>query len=350
MLNGSTRLDYTNYYEMLPSNALDRALFLEADRMGWPVVTEENLANQIAVVKEEIRVNVLNEPYGGFPWLTLAPVLYETWANAHDGYGSFEDLEQRHLDDARDFFDAYYAPGNAVLAVTGDFEVDQAAELVHRPLRRRCPSGPCRPAPTSTSRPRRPSGAGSRRTTWPRHRPSRSAGGCPTLPTSTPTCPTSWSASALTSGDASRLRRRLVQDDRLATDVGAHLGLMEDAFDVRNPCAFVIEAHHPGEVTTDRVVAAVDEELDRLATDGIDDDELTRVTARLRYGLLQGSDNVLRRALSIASYEQQRGRAELTHEMPDLLEQVTADQVATAAGALRPDVRARLDLIAGGAA
>ena len=95
VLNGSTRLDYTNYYEMLPSNALDRALFLEADRMGWPAVTEENLANQIAVVKEEIRVNVLNEPYGGFPWLTLAPVLYESWANAHDGYGSFEDLEQR---------------------------------------------------------------------------------------------------------------------------------------------------------------------------------------------------------------------------------------------------------------
>ena len=132
VLNGSTRLDYTNYYEMLPSNALDRALFLEADRMGWPAVTEENLANQIAVVKEEIRVNVLNEPYGGFPWLTLAPVLYETWANAHDGYGSFEDLSQASLDDARDFFDAYYAPGNAVLAVTGDFEVDHAAELVHR--------------------------------------------------------------------------------------------------------------------------------------------------------------------------------------------------------------------------
>ncbi len=111
VLNGSTRLDYTNYYEMLPSNALDRALFLEADRMGWPAVTEENLANQIAVVKEEIRVNVLNEPYGGFPWLTLAPVLYESWSNAHDGYGSFADLESATLEDARDFFDKYYAPG-----------------------------------------------------------------------------------------------------------------------------------------------------------------------------------------------------------------------------------------------
>src|SRR5207342_1662926 len=71
VLNGSTRLDYTNYYEVLPSNALERALFLEADRMRAPAVNEENLANQIAVVKEEIRVNVHNQPYRGFPWLTL---------------------------------------------------------------------------------------------------------------------------------------------------------------------------------------------------------------------------------------------------------------------------------------
>ena len=156
-------------------------------------------------------------------------------------------------------------------------------------------------------------------------------------------------ASALATGDASRLRRRLVQDDRVATDVGAHLGLMEDAFDVRNPCAFVIEAHHPGEVTTDRVVTAVDEELDRLATDGMTTDELTRVTARLRSTMLQGGDHLLRRTLAMASYEQQRGRPELTHELPDLVEQVTAEQVAAAAGTLRPDVRARLDLIAGDA-
>jgi predicted Zn-dependent peptidase len=157
-------------------------------------------------------------------------------------------------------------------------------------------------------------------------------------------------ASALATGDASRLRRRLVQDDRLATDVGCHLGLMEDAFDVRNPSPFVLEAHHPGDVPTDKVVAAVDEELDRLATDGVAADELTRVTARLRSALLSGNDNVLRRTLAMASYEQQRGRPELVDEMPALLAEVTAEQVAEAAAALRPDVRGRLDLIAGGAA
>src|ERR671919_1742174 len=110
IVNGSTRFDYTNYFEALPSNALERALFLEADRMRSPAVTEENLANQIAVVKEEIRVNVLNQPYGGFPWLTLPPVLFETLPNAHKGYGGFEDLERAPLDDAQDFFHRYYPP------------------------------------------------------------------------------------------------------------------------------------------------------------------------------------------------------------------------------------------------
>ena len=70
--NGSTHPDYTNYFELLPAGALELALFLEADRMRAPRITQENLENQIAVVQEEIRVNVLNRPYGGFPWITLA--------------------------------------------------------------------------------------------------------------------------------------------------------------------------------------------------------------------------------------------------------------------------------------
>ena len=131
-LNGSTHLDYTDYYEMLPSNALERALFLEADRMRGPAITEENLANQIDVVKEEIRVNVLNRPYGGFPWLKLPPVMFDTFPNAHDGYGSFEDLEAATVHDAQAFFDTYYAAGNAVLTVAGDFDVAEAVMLIER--------------------------------------------------------------------------------------------------------------------------------------------------------------------------------------------------------------------------
>ena len=156
-LNGWTRLDYTNYFEALPSNALERGLFLEADRMRSPAITEENLANQIAVVKEEIRVNVLNRPYGGFPWLTLPPVLFDTFPNAHNGYGGFEDLESATVADAADFFDTYYAPGNAVLCIAGDIDVDEAMELV---AAYSATSGPRRPASLPTSTSRRPPASG----------------------------------------------------------------------------------------------------------------------------------------------------------------------------------------------
>src|ERR1700722_15333308 len=130
--NGSTHFDYTNYFEVLPANALERGLFLEADRMRSPRITEENLANQIAVVKEEIRVNVLNRPYGGFPWLELPPVLYDTFANSHNGYGGFVDLESATVQDASDFFARYYAPANAVLAVGGDLDVDETLAMIDK--------------------------------------------------------------------------------------------------------------------------------------------------------------------------------------------------------------------------
>ena len=348
VLNGSTRLDYTNYFEALPSNALERALFLEADRMRSPAVNEENLANQIAVVKEEIRVNVLNQPYGGFPWLTLPPVLFETFPNAHNGYGGFEDLEAATVENAQGFFARYYAPGNAVLAVGGDFDPDAAMALVHRHFddvpRRTVPDRPDfdEPAPTTERRAEqvdRLAPAPAIALGWRVPDPADLDAYLPHVVLT----------AVLSTGDASRLRRRLVNEDRIATDIGAHVSLMENAFDVRNPTALLIEAHHAPDVKGNRVVKAIDEELDRVATDGVPADELERVQARLSSALLQGADHVMSRTLAMASYEQQRGRAELVGEMPALLAAVTADQVATAAAALRPDARARLDVVPGGA-
>jgi predicted Zn-dependent peptidase len=346
-LNGSTRLDYTNYYEALPSNALERTLFLEADRMRSPRVTDENLANQIAVVKEEIRVNVLNQPYGGFPWLTLPPVLFETFPNAHNGYGGFEDLDSATVEDARDFFDRYYAPGNAVLAVGGDLDPDEAMALVERHFgdvpARAVPDRPDfdEPAPSGERRSEQVDAqapAPAVALGWRVPDPADLAAYLPFVVLT----------SALTTGDASRLRRRLVQESRVATDVASHVGLMEDPFDVRNPTALVLEAHHPGDVAGDRVVSAVDEELDRLATGGPDAGELDRVQARLGSALVQGQDHVLARTLAMAVFEQQRGRAELVGELPGLLAAVDAADVQAAAASLRPDSRARLDVVAGG--
>ena len=119
MLNGSTRTDYTNYFEVLPKQALELALWLEADRMRGPRITRAELDNQRDVVKNEVRVNVLNRPYGGFPWIDMSERAFSNWHNAHNGYGEFGDLDAASLEDARRFFGEYYSPRNAVLAIVG---------------------------------------------------------------------------------------------------------------------------------------------------------------------------------------------------------------------------------------
>ena len=131
-LNGSTRFDFTNYFEILPAHTLETALWAEADRMRGLDITQENLTNQQGVVKNEVRVNVLNQPYGGFPWLDLPQVANENWYNAHNFYGDLNDLDSATLGDVQDFFRTYYAPGNAVLVVVGDFESREAMGWVRR--------------------------------------------------------------------------------------------------------------------------------------------------------------------------------------------------------------------------
>src|SRR3989337_917393 len=130
VLNGSTRFDYTNYFEIMPSHKLETALWAEADRMRGLDITQENLANQQGVVKNEVKVNVLNQPYGGFPWLDMPQFANENWYNAHNFYGDLADLESANLDDVEKFFKTYYSPNNAVLVVTGDFELNEAKQWV----------------------------------------------------------------------------------------------------------------------------------------------------------------------------------------------------------------------------
>jgi predicted Zn-dependent peptidase len=349
MFNGSTHFDYTNYFEALPSNALERGLFLEADRMLSPRITEENLANQIAVVKEEIRVNVLNRPYGGFPWLELPPVLFDTFPNAHNGYGGFVDLESATVGDATDFFHRYYAPANAVLAVAGDLDVDQTVDLIEKhfggiPKRRR----PVRPdfgePPLASER---------RAVTTDAHAPIPAVAIGYRVPDPVAQLDEHLAgvllSEILTEGDASRLQRRLVHQDRVVTDVSAYLGEFGDPFDERDPTAFTITAHYPNPESLERILAAVDEELARVAADGLEPGELDRVRTRTVSVLFREMDAVLSRALEFAKFELIFGRAELISELPDRLTAVTGADVQAAAAALSPERRAVVELIAGGA-
>ena len=130
VLNGSTRFDFTNYFEVMPSHKLETLLWAEADRMRGLAITQENLTNQQGVVKNEVKVNVLNQPYGGFPWLDMPQYANENWYNAHNFYGDLADLDSANLEDVSNFFKSYYSPNNAVIVVVGDFETADAKKWI----------------------------------------------------------------------------------------------------------------------------------------------------------------------------------------------------------------------------
>ncbi|WP_290060144.1 M16 family metallopeptidase [Amycolatopsis solani] len=339
--NGSTHPDYTDYFEVLPSAALERALFLEADRMRAPKLTAENLANQIDVVKEEIRLNVLNRPYGGFPWITLPPVLYSTFPNAHNGYGGFEDLESATVEDCAAFFDTYYAPANAVLTVAGDFEVGAAKDLIEKHFG----DVPHRPAPE------RPSFAEPLPTTELRgetidpHAPLPALGIGYRMPDPINDVDSYLAylvlAGVLTDGDGSRLQQRLVHREPLVVDIGAGAGLF-GPFEARDPDTFTITLIHPHEVPREQVLAALDDELEKLAETPPSDEELRKVTARWTASLHSEHDRLVSRTLALGSFELLYGDASLVYRLADRMSAVTAEAVSAAAKALRPDARAVL--------
>lgn len=130
ILNGSTRFDYTNYFEIVPAHKLETMLWAEADRMRGLAITQESLTNQQGVVKNEVKVNVLNQPYGGFPWLYMPQYAFNNWYNAHNFYGDLADLDAATLDDVSAFFKQYYSPNNAVIVVAGDVDKDKTLAMI----------------------------------------------------------------------------------------------------------------------------------------------------------------------------------------------------------------------------
>jgi zinc protease len=334
VFNGSTHQDYTDYFEVLPAAALERALFLEADRLRAPTLSVENLRNQVDVVKEEIRLNVLNRPYGGFPWILLPPVLYDTFPNAHNGYGDFSELEQASLQDAASFFDTYYAPGNAQVTVAGYLDVDETLKLVEKHFG----DIPARPTPPRPSFAEPVPGAERRQAVPDAHAPLPALAVGYRLPDPGADLDGylghALLASVLGDGEAARLERRLVHADGLVTDVSAGAGLM-GPLDARDPDTFTITAIHPADVDPDRVLGAIDEELDKLAATGPSADELARQVARWSAGLHQENDRVMYRMLGLGARELLYGRAEIGVELPERLAAVTPAQVQAAAATLR---------------
>jgi zinc protease len=276
VLNGTTNYDITNYFESVPSNALERVLWLEADRMRALQVDDENLRNQRDVVKEEVRVNVMNQPYGGFPWLDLPPVAFRNWPNAHNFYGDFADLDAATLADVRTFFHTYYAPNNAVLLMLGDLDPAEAFALAKR-FFGDIPPNPSTPRADVSEPPQ---------TEERRGEVPEKFGTLPAIAigyTSPPRNSPDWYAAAilervLHGGRAGRVFRELVLEKQIAVEADGSA----DTFDANGPTQMVTRLFHKPEFTSDETIAAFDSIIREVQEKGIQEDELDPVKVKFR--------------------------------------------------------------------
>ncbi|WP_128433857.1 M16 family metallopeptidase [Streptomyces cyaneus] len=344
--NAATHHDHTDYHQLVPPGALERVLFLEADRMRALRISAENLRTQVAVVQEEIRLQVTNRPYGGFPWTVLPGVLYDTFPNAHNGYGDLRELERATVAECEAFFAAHYTPANAVLTISGPVDPHHALTLVHRHFGD-IPAHPAAPRPRLTEPPPRGERRGEHRDP---HAPLPAVALGYRMPDPAADLGDYLAhmvlARLLAGGDDARLRRRLVHDGTV-TSVRASCGFF-GPLQARDPDTFLLVAHHPPTTDPEAVPSAVDEELDRLAATGPDPRELAHATARAATALCRSYDDPLTRTRHAGAFALLHDTPHLVTDLPTLLPQVTAESVTHAAKALRTAGRAVLTLIPGG--
>jgi zinc protease len=284
LLNGSTRFDFTNYYQVVPSHAVRRILWGEADRMRGLAIDTGNVNNQRDVVKNEVRVNVINQPYGGFPWIDLPVAANTNWYNAHNFYGDMTDLDSASLKDASSFFRTYYAPNNAVLVVSGDIDVNATKAWIAEYFTK-IPPATLPPKPDLTE----PRQTAEKRVTRVDSLATRPAIGIGYhVPERfTP----EWYAfglldQLLAQGRDSRLYQELVQKRGLTggIDAGINFGLGSQ-FDYQGPMLYEIQAFHDADKSQDAMVAGFDAAIEPLRTTPVDQATLDRAIVKLRSAL-----------------------------------------------------------------
>jgi len=333
VLNGSTMYDVTNYYEAVPSNALGRVLWLEADRMRTLKVDDENLNNQRDVVKEEVRVNVLNQPYGGFPWLDMPPVAFRNWANAHNFYGDFADLDAASLADVRAFFKTYYLPNNAVLLILGDVKLEEGFSLAEKyfadiPAGPKPPfADPAEPAQTEERRGHVEEKFGTL--------PAIAIGYVLPPRRSAEWCAMGLLDQALHGGRAGRIHRNLVLEKQIAVEAD---GGVDDIFGYNGPAQMTTRILHKPEISADATVAAFDAVIREVQEKGITADELEQLKIKWRsdyYAMLEGGRGGYMPKYGLmhllACFSLFDGEPQLVNAILDGFLQVTPEQVQSAA-------------------
>lgn len=277
--NGITTLDRTYFFSTLPANQLEMILFLEADRMRSLDLTQANLDSIRSAVKEERLQRVDNRPYGKTDEIYQG-TLYDNFAYQHPLLGSIDDLNAVSLKEVKDFFQTYFAPNNAALAVVGDFRTDEALAKIKSYFE----TIPSQPAPPKADV-AEPLQTAERRFTVedPLARSPQIIFGYKGIAHNTPEFYAMQVLNqALTVGKSSRLYQKLVKEKELVTDVAGQT----DAF--RWNGAYEITATVATSKKLEEVEAAINEEIARLQREPIADWELTKAKSAARRSSIEG--------------------------------------------------------------
>jgi zinc protease len=319
--NGSTTEDRTNYYESMPSNALPLALWLDADRMGklLPVMDQSKLDLQRDVVKNERRQRVDNAPYGKWNETILAALYPPNHPYHWPVIGSMADLSAASLDDVKQFFRTYYAPNNATLVISGDFNRDSALTWVNRYFAAipRGPQMPARPVVPVVTVPRDTFLVLEDRVTLPRLYQTWE-----TVPIFTPDdAPLDVLADVLAGDKNSRLYKRLVFDMQVAQDVTAFQNStkLDGNFNI-----IVTPKPKQSPALMKQLVA---EEVDKIIKDGITARELARALNTRRAAFLDRIASVLGKSDRLAEYNYFAGTPDYIQQDAARYDRVTAADV-----------------------
>lgn len=283
ILNGSTRFDFTNYFEVVPSNKLETVLWAESDRMSGLAVTDENLKNQQGVVGNEVKVNVLNAPYGGFPWIDLPMAANSNWYNAHNFYGDMTDIEAAKLDEVKKFFDTYYAPNDAVLVIVGDFESPEAKKIVEKYF------GSIKasqlPPPPDLTEPRQEAEKRVIKKDALAPRPAIAIGYHMPDRNTPEYYAMGLIEQILIEGDDSLLRKELVLKRGLTDSVEGGINLLGNMFNYYGPMLLVAEVRYDPTTKAETMVEAMDTAIESLRSKPVDKATLDRARVKLRSSL-----------------------------------------------------------------
>jgi zinc protease len=317
-MNGTTNKDRTMYFEILPANQLDLALFLEADRMRSLAITPENLENQRHAVQEERRLGVDNQPYGK-TFETRDELAYENFAYEHSVIGSMADLSAATVEDVASFFKTYYAPNNAVVSIVGDVDTKITLEKMRKYFES-IPSQPPPPEVDMTEPPQKEE----RRATLDDQlaRLARIDMAYKIPPSSSADrYPLEVLGTILSSGRSSRFYEAIVRQKQLATVINAGSG------ETRGPGLFsVVALAAPGKPMGE-LEAAIDSEIERIKTDPIEDWEMQKARTGARREYVGSLGSSLQRAIILSQNALFYDDPERINTRADQIAKVTAADV-----------------------